>query len=240
MSWRPVYRSTALFGGHMRKTVFTLAVGAMIAPMVLAAQDATKAVAGGGELAPGWQMRIDPQPGGAAPPKFVAMGSGWHATSGSRAIYWRAGDVAKGNYKVDATFALSKAPGHAEAYGIIFAGKDLTTPKQNYMYFTLGGNGTYLIKHRAGDADSLIHTVVDWTPSDAIAKADASGKSTDKLEVVVGAQKIQYMINGKEVYSMDRAKAVGAGNMLASTDGIAGIRVSHNLDVHISDFKISK
>jgi len=28
--------------------------------------------------------------------------------------------------------------------------------------------------------------------------------------------------------------------MLASTDGIAGIRVSHNLDVHISDFKISK
>jgi hypothetical protein len=58
--------------------------------------------------------------------------------------------------------------------------------------------------------------------------------------VVVGAQKIQYMINGKEVYSMDRAKAVGAGNMLASTDGIAGIRVSHNLDVHISDFKISK
>jgi hypothetical protein len=170
----------------------------------------------------------------------VVMGTGFHATSGSRAIYWRDADVAKGNYRVSATFTLTKPPGHAEAYGLIFAGKDLTGPTQNYMYFTLGGNGTFLIKHRAGDADSQIHTIADWTPSEAIAKPDASGKSTDKLEVVVGADKIQYLINGKEVYSMDRAKAVGAGNMLSSTDGIAGIRVSHNLDVHISDFKIGK
>ena len=224
----------------MRRTVVTLAFGAMLAPTLAAAQDADKKVAGGGDLPPGWQMRVDPRAGSATPPKFVSMGSGLHATSGSRAIYWRAADVAKGNYKVEATFTLSKAPAHAEAYGLVFAGKDLTTPTQNYMYFTLGGNGTYLIKHRGGDAESLVHTVADWTPSDAIAKADASGKSTDKLEVIVGAQKIQYLINGKEVYSMDRAKAVGAGNMLATTDGIAGIRVSHNLDVHIAGFKITQ
>ena len=224
----------------MRKTMVTLVLGALIAPAIVAAQDADKKVAGGGDLAPGWQMRVDPHAGSGTAPKFVAMGSGFHATSGSRAIYWRPGDVATGNYKVSATFTLTKPPGHAEAYGLIFAGKNLTGPTQNYMYFTLGGNGTYLIKHRAGDADNLIHTIQDWTPSDAIAMPDASGKSTDKLEVVVGPQKIQYMINGKEVYSMDRAKAVGAGNMLTSTDGIAGIRVSHNLDVHIADFKISK
>jgi len=54
------------------------------------------------------RMRIDPRAGGATPPKFVAMGSGWHATTGSRAIFWRTGDVAKGNYTVDATFTLSK------------------------------------------------------------------------------------------------------------------------------------
>jgi len=223
----------------MRRTVVTFAIGAMIAPSLVGAQDTTKKVTGGGDLAPGWQMRVDPRAGSGAAPKFVAMGSGFHATSGSRAIYWRAADVAKGNYKVEATFTLSKAPAHAEAYGLVFAGKDLTTPTQNYMYFTLGGNGTFLIKHRAGDADALIHTIADWTPSDAITKADASGKSTDKLEVIVGPQKIQYLINGKEVYSMDRAKTVGAGNMLSSTDGIAGIRVSHNLDVHIAGFKIT-
>ena len=225
----------------MRKTMVALALGAMLAPAIVSAQDADKKVAGGGDLAPGWQMRVDPHAGSGTPPKFVAMGSGFHATSGSRAIYWRPGDVATGNYKVSATFTLEKSPGHAEAYGLVFAGKDLTTPKQNYLYFTLGGNGSYLIKHRAGDDDATqLHTIQNWTPSDAIAKPDASGKSTDKLEVVVGPQKIQYLINGKEVYSMDRAKAVGAGNMLSSTDGIAGIRVSHNLDVHIADFKITK
>ena len=224
----------------MRKTVVTLAFGAMIAPAVVSAQDADKKVAGGGALPPGWQMRVDPRAGSAAQPKFVAMGTGFHVTSGSRAIYWRPGDVATGNYRVSATFTLTKPPGHAEAYGLIFAGKDLTGPTQNYLYFTLGGDGTFLIKHRAGDADSLIHTIANWTPSDAIARADASGKSTDNLEVVVGAQKIQYLINGKEVYSMDRAKVVGPGTMLSSTDGIAGIRVSHNLDVHIAEFKISK
>jgi hypothetical protein len=218
----------------MRKKMVTVALSALIMPAIVLAQDPTKQVAGGGQLAPGWQMRIDPRAGGSTPPKFVAMGSGFHATSGSRAIYWRAGDVASGNYTVSATFTLSKAPGHAEAYGLVFAGKDLTTPKQNYMYFTLGGNGSYLIKHRAGDDDSLIHTIKDWTPSDAIAKADASGKSTDKLEVVVGPQKVSYRVNGKEVFTMDRSALPGGA------DGIAGIRVSHNLDVHIADFKITK
>ena len=217
----------------MRRTMISFAFGALVAPVVLGAQDADKKVTGGGNLAPGWQMRIDPRAGGGTPPKFVVMGNGLHATSGSRAIYWRAADVGTGNYKVEGTFTLSKAPAHAEAYGLVFAGKDLNTPKQNYLYFTLGGNGTYLIKHRAGDADSEIHTIADWTASDAIAKADATGKSTDKLRVVVGAQKVQYMINGKEVFSMDRAKVPGG------TDGIAGIRVSHNLDVHIADFKIT-
>ena len=224
----------------MRKTMFSIACGAMIAPAILAAQDADKKVAGGGGLAPGWQMRIDPRAGGATQPKFVVMGTGLHATSGSRAIYWRPSDVGTGNYKVEATVTLMKRPAHAEAYGLVVAGKDLTTDKQNYLYFTLGGNGTYLIKHRAGDDDSLIHTIANWTPSDAIAKPDATGKSTDKLEVIVGPQKIQYLINGKEVHSLDRAKTVGPGAMLTSTDGIAGIRVSHNLDVHIEGFEVQK
>jgi hypothetical protein len=224
----------------MRKTVAMLAFGAMIAPTVLAAQDADKKITGGGSVAPGWQMRVDPRAGGSTPPKFVAMGDGFHATSGSRAIYWRDADVAKGNYKIEATFTLSKAPAHQESYGLVFAGKDLTGANQNYMYFTLGGHGAFLIKHRAGDAESLVHTIADWTPNAAISKADASGKSTDKLEVLVGAQKIQYLINGKEVFSQDRAQVVGAGKMLSSTDGIAGIRVSHNLDVHITGFKITQ
>ena len=224
----------------MRNTLVSVALAVLLAPAVVAAQEPDKKVAGGGDVAPGWQMRIDPNASRGAPPKFVAMGPGFHATSGARAIYWRPADVGSGNYKVEGTFTLTKAPAHAESYGLVVAGKDLAGPTQNYIYFTLGGNGSYLIKHRAGDADTEIHTIKEWTPSDAITKADASGKSTDKLAVVVGPQKIQYMINGKEVFSQNRADVVGAGKMLTSTDGIAGIRVSHNLDVHIADFKVAK
>ncbi len=80
----------------MRKTVFTFAFGAMIAPALLAAQDATKAVAGGGEVAPGWQMRIDPRAGSGDATEVRRDGIGLHATTGSRAIYWRTGDVGEG------------------------------------------------------------------------------------------------------------------------------------------------
>src|SRR5688572_11087970 len=77
---RPVPFPAELSGGHMRKTLFSIAVGAMIAPVVVSAQDADKKVTGGGELAPGWQTRVDPRAGSGTPAKFVVMGNGLHAT----------------------------------------------------------------------------------------------------------------------------------------------------------------
>ena len=120
----------------MKKRSASIAMLVMLAGLTLSAQAPA-----------GWKQRLDrstsaSDPDAAGTVKFVTMGNGFHATSGSRAIYWRPGDVATGNYKVSATFTLTKPPGHAEAYGLIFAGKDLTGPNQNYMYFTLGGNGT--------------------------------------------------------------------------------------------------
>ncbi len=79
------------------------------------------------------------------------------------------------------------------------------------MYFTLGGNGTYLIKHRAGDADSRDSHDRGLDAERCDREGGREREEHRQAPVVVGAQKIQYMINGKEVYSMDRAKAVGAG-----------------------------
>ena len=39
-------------------------------------------------------------------------------------------------------------------------------------------------------------------------------------------------INGKEVHRMSRADAM-------NVDGVVGLRVNHNLDVHIEDFKVN-
>jgi hypothetical protein len=65
-----------------------------------------------------------------------------------------------------------------------------------------------------------------------VAKADASGKTTNTLEIAVGTSRVSFRANGKEVYSMPTA----AGAMA----GVVGLRVNHNLDVHIEGFAVHK
>ena len=51
--------------------------------------------------------------------------------------------------------------------------------------------------------------------------------------------KAECQINGATVASYDRAEIVGPGK-LESTDGIYGIRVSHNMDLTVSNLKMTK
>ena len=64
-------------------------------------------------------------------------------------------------------------------------------------------------------------------------KPDADGKSTNALEVRVGADKIDYVVNGTVVGSTPKS----AG---AKTDGIYGIRVNHLLEVQIDGLAATK
>ena len=222
----------------MRKTVYSLAAVALIAPVVAGAQaDADNKVAGGGTVPAGWQMRVDPKAGSGTEPKMAAMGAGFHVTSGARAIYWRPSDAAKGNYTVEATLAQTTAPAHPEAYGIFFAGKELQSPNQQYMYFLVRQDGKYMISHRADD--NTIHSIVPWTDNAAIRKADAQGKASNTLAVDVGAEQIRFLVNGTAVHSIPRSQVQGPGHINA-LDGFAGLRVNHNLDVHIDGLKVAQ
>ena len=92
-------------------------------------------------------------------------------------------------------------------------------------------NGTWLIKRRDGDATSI---VAPKTPNDAVKKPDDSGKSTNALEVRVGADKIDFVVNGTVVHSEPKSGA------MAKTDGIYGIRINHLLEVQVDGFAVSK
>jgi hypothetical protein len=214
-------------------------VGLGLTASVLSAQggaDPDKLSTGGGVTAAGWKGRIDPQAakGGRTinQDKFVSMGSGFHATGGPAAIYWNPANNMSGNYTVTGTFTQTKAPAHPESYGLILAGKDLESSNQGYLYFLVRGDGKYLLNHRAND--STVHKIVDWTASDAVKPADANGKATNKLSVVVGADKVSFLVNGTEVVS--RPRSVFDGPDHSGTKGIAGLRINHNLDVHIDGF----
>jgi hypothetical protein len=208
------------------KRYVSIAVFALFAAVALVAQ-APK----------GWMVRADrsasaSDPDGAGAIKFVTMGTGFHATNPQAAVYWNPANTATGNYTLKGTFTLMKPSGHTNYYGLVFGGHDLEGPAQSYIYFLVAQDGTWLIKRRDGDAATS--NVAAKTPSDAVKKPDASGKSTNVLEVRVTADKIDYLVNGTTVHTTPRTGPT------AKTDGIYGIRVNHLLEVHVDGFGVSK
>jgi hypothetical protein len=185
----------------------------------------------------GWKMRVDrsttaSDPDAPSEIKFLTMGSGFHATNPQAAVYWNPANTVSGTYTLKGTFTLMKPSGHVNYYGLVFGGSGLEGPQQSYLYFVVAQNGTWLLKRRDGDAAAS--TVSAKTPSDAVKKPDASGKSTNVLEVRVGADKIDFVVNGQVVHTEPKSGAT------AKTDGIYGIRVNHLLEVQVDGLSVSK
>lgn len=201
---------------------------------VLALAIASPAIA---QAPKGWQMRLDrststSDPDSTPDVKFTEMGPGFHVTGGPASVVWNPANTVTGAYTLTGTFHLMKPSGHVNYYGLVFGGGDLAGSGQNYLYFLVAQNGTFIVKHRAGDATT--HDVQARTANAAIAQPNAEGKSVNNLEVRVGADKIDYVVNGTVVHTTPRA------GMTARTDGIWGVRVNHLLDVHIEKLAVTK
>jgi hypothetical protein len=192
-------------------------------------EDKDKAVAGGGTLPAGWSAHPDGQ-GDPKNIKFVTMEPGYHLTLGPATILYRAKDRVNGPFHTLATFHQMKKLAHPEGYGLIFGGEALNGNGQKYTYFLVREDGTYLIKRRNGDQTSEI--TKGWTAHPAVKKVDAQGKATNLLEIDAkqDPSKVSFKVNGQTVYTGD-AKSM-------DTKGIVGLRVNHNLDVHIEGFGV--
>ena len=216
----------------MRPTMLAALVPALLAaPCALRAQPVQKTVGAPTAAAPvvlpgGWSMRLDRDGASTAGLTFAAMGAGYHATTGPSGIFYDPSMSATGAYTAEATFSQLKPSAHHEAYGLIFGGSGLGGPQQSYMYFVVRGDGKYLVKHRAG---SEVHTIQDWTAHPAIKPADAAGKATNALRVRVAADSVRLDVNGTQVAVLPKM----------GTDGIVGVRVNHQLDVHIEGLKVT-
>ena len=213
------------------RTLSSLAFTALFVTPLLAQgnpADPDKKVAGGGTVPPGWMYRLESSTASIADAKFVAMGpSGLHFSTGPAGIYWRTTDVVNGPFHTVATFTQTKAPMHPEAYGIFVSGKDLTTPNASYTYLIVRGNGMFSI-WKGGAAGSKSTAVVPWTANAAVVKQDStSGKATNKLEISSDGKKLTFKVNGATVHEMDGSGA-----------GIIGLRMNHNLDVHVEGFAV--
>jgi hypothetical protein len=202
----------------------------------MVAVGAALAVAVAAQAPSGWKVRIDRSQSASDPDntpslKFATMGKGFHVTSGPAGTFWNAANTAAGDYTVKATFTLMRPSSHTNYYGLVFGGGDLEAAGQNYIYFLIAQDGTYLVKHRAGEAT---HDVQRATLHKAILQPDAKGQSTNTLEVRVAGNMITYVVNGTVVHTTPKS------GLTAKTDGIAGVRVNHVLDVHVEGFEVQK
>ena len=194
------------------------------------AQDADRKVAGGGITVPGWMGAADK--GSVNDSKFEAMGNDMHLTIGPAALYWNPKNTATGNYTVTATFKELKPGmgGHPHPVGLFVAGSGLDTDKKTAMYCTVNSAGAVLVRgFNGGTVFTLTTGRGGAAPNDAVAKPAADGTVTNTVALSVKDGTVECLVNGKSVgsYTKDQHK-------LASTDGLYGIRVSHNMEVMVS------
>jgi hypothetical protein len=155
------------------------------------------------------------------------MGNGLQFKTGPAGIYYRPADTKSGTYEVHATFTQVDASPHPEAYGLFIGGSNLAAPNQKYTYFLIRQDGQFLIKRRDGSATP---NIVDWTDSSAVKKTGGSSQGTNTLSIAVAPGKVRFLVNGTEVGSAATAQV--------DTAGIAGLRINHNLNVHVENFEL--
>jgi hypothetical protein len=208
-------------------TLFLCAGG----PLVAQTRDSARPPADrAGQPPEGWTARPDGD-GKARDIKFVTMEPGYHLTLGPATILYRKEDRADGPFHTLATFHQMKRWEHPEGYGLFIGGRDLEGPNQAYTYFLVRDDGKFNIKTRAGD--KLTQITDGWTASSAVKKADAKGATSNLLEIdaKIDPRRVSFKVNGKEVHSVPADK-------MNHLKGIVGLRVNHNLDVHVEGFAV--
>lgn len=191
--------------------------------------DADKAMSGTGVPA-GYVGVTDKPSAKLTDAKYTESGGRWEVETGPAHIVYAPKDSASGVYAVSASFQQLAKPAHPEAYGIFFGGQHLDDRgKQQYSYFLVRGTGEFLVKVRDG-ADTK--DVVNWTANSNIPKQDASGKASYDLKVHLAPDTVHFFVNGKMVDAVPRKQL--------PSDGIAGLRINHNLHVSVTPVTLAK
>lgn len=104
----------------------------------------------------GWMVRADrstnpSDPDGAGDIEFTTIPGGFRAVNPTAAIYWNPANTATGDYTLRGTFKLLEPSSHANFYGLFIGGQNLEGAEQNYTYFMVAQDGSYLVRRRTGD-----------------------------------------------------------------------------------------
>lgn len=223
------------------------AIAAITAGSVLSAQfqfDPDRVIPGGGIFVQGWTGKIDPastrQGRVLKDSKLIQEGGALHVTAGPATTYWNLANTANGDYTVKATFREPKfmeLNSHPHSYGIFIGGNDMGTDQMTLVYCVAYGDGTFLVRGFSGPA---VFTLFRTGPNAAVHKAPAVGQPvTQDIQWTVKGGRAECSINGTVVAAYNKADLVGAGK-LKSTDGVFGLRFTHNVEAVVTGFGMTK
>jgi hypothetical protein len=223
-------------------TAATLLLFSATAPV--RGQDASRPAAGGGISVPGWMGAVDAAEKSEGQTindvKLSKAGNVLQVVTGPAASFWNPANKATGDYTVSATFTEAKYMNlndHPHPYGIFIAGNDLGTDHERQLYCEAYGDGRFIVRgfgpdsfkmNGHGEANAAVH------------KAAGPGQPVEQtVALSVKGGKVECAINGTVVASYDKSQVVTAGK-LNSTDGIYGIRFSHNTEGSVSGLKMTR
>jgi len=210
---------------------------AALLSVAVVAQDADKKVEGGGVTVKGWTGKADPgnkQGLTVKDSKLAPEGANMRLTTGPAAVYWNPANAAKGDYTVKATFTEPKQTiNHPHPFGVFVGGKDLETETPTFLYCVAYRDGTFTVRQYNAGKPSQIAKKNAHEKVMKAAGPDAEVKQ--EVAMSVKGSKIDCTINGATVWSADKSEIAGG-----FTDGLTGIRVSHNSDAVVSGFAVTK
>jgi hypothetical protein len=228
---------------HAFLTAAALAVLVPAAHAVPAPQDPDRVIPQGGIFAQGWVGKIDAQSIGQGrtvnDARLAQEGAALHITTGPAGEWWNPANKATGDYTVKATFKEPKFMAlndHPHSYGLFIGGNNMGTDQQTMVYCVTYGNGRALIR----GFGPAVFTLLRPTASPAVHKATGPGEPvTQDIMWTVKGGRAECSINGTVVGGYDKAELVTAGK-LTSTDGIYGIRATHNVEAIVTGLSMTK
>jgi len=219
------------------------AVALVAGALVSAQMDPDRVIPGGGISVQGWTGKIDASSARQGrmlnDAKFAQEGNALHVTTGPATTYWNPANTATGDYTVKATFLEPKfmaLNSHPHSYGIFIGGNGLGTDQMSLVYCVAYGDGNALIR----GFGPAVFTLLNTSPNAAVHKAAGVGQPvTQEIAWRVKGGRAECSVNGTVVAGYDKAQIVGPGK-LNSTDGVYGIRFTHNVEAVITGFAMTK
>jgi hypothetical protein len=227
-----------------RRSMAAAACAVVAAGVVVAAQfDPDRVIPGGGMHVQGWTGKIDASSARQGrkldDAKLVQEGNALRVTTGPATTLWNPANTASGDYTVKATFLEPKfmeLNSHPHSYGIFIGGNDLGADQMTLVYCVTYGDGNVLVRGFGPSVFTLLGTSLNA----AVHKAAGVGQPvTQEIAWSVKGGRAECSVNGKVVAGYDKAQLVGTGK-LKSTDGVFGLRFTHNVEAVVTGFAMTK